>query len=1567
MDVDTFKVRLTALPYLTRTDVASYQQRSTYKGVNLNQLLRKAQQMDARRKSLKIQEKVRDFKDRVKNLSIPKDVYARLISTITAETDISSLRQQAEKIIEKQNDQEDDRFKFTFFDSIRKLNLNKTTVNSLVKRLDRGEDPTVLTQEAYKLQQEQKLKNISDERTFLKNALNRIGIDQPNRNSILIKFQPDKQVIAQLIEEAKQIKAQRNRENVESQKRKLVKLSTTLGINGKILNQIKDVNTKSNAMALKNIINNTGQTVKNTQVATRKLNLISLAKNIGIYSQFAGPITNIKTIKDANVVQVTIREAAKKKLLENALNVGDFTSRIASIKNVTQLLPMKKLIEQTKFEKNVAKRKAGTNKLENSKKTFASEVQRARIPNDKKKLFVNRLKLKNVNIPKLRSDLSTLITNEKIKQQQKDVNELKKYTTTFNINASPFILEFQSSNISLNAIKKKIDDVVKEKKTLKQMKDALNKIIKKASLNKEFTEKLSTIKTKNDALLLNREIDKAYENKLKTNKKALSKIAIESGLTAMNGISSIKNINTLKQANQVLKFQSKVKLDQMARRLGVNVPITNVQTNKNVKNLKVKIANAYNTKQKQIKNEFNRSRRLERANLEVFLNKYSKILTQDERKKFLEYFDKGANLKVLKTNINRYATQKKRTLINSKVYTIRTFLNALGMNSRYQDYFVRRVVAGQNMNTVKKDSKIYMVQLLDDLRRSNADKMLAFLKDLEIKPQNVDRLMKKFATTYIDMNTLEKESKKIENMRNHGNWVESNDEFLNFVDELPLDPDDNVKIKSSFDSDLVNFNTIVNTTIKTSLNTQNEKTNAIRRELMAYIDNHELNTYNKRKLMKKLNSNNSNNSNNSKNRYTIMKTRMLNVKKQANQIKRSTLNKEDMKKRKELINYLNTFKFLTNQEKMFLLQKNKSEIEKYAIRRKRALRFKLRRYIVEKLGLTMDDPEIVKIFENFDTTPEKFNEYAKKATELKQLRNQKNRLRGKTRNDKVLQDIDEIRNLIDVTKINREIDATFMIKMKKQLADLVLDSNMKIKLNLSRIQNPQQINMIIINIKKAYQTKRYGELQQLKRLVVGLTPQNQNDVLQEFVTTDITLKASMKKVSEIEVKMMEDKHKMDRDLLHTFMKKELSLSPKDMNDLLAEFNTLTNLQQMKSKAMQVKKMRIDEQILDNRIKLEKSINSMNLSNVDKKSVLAMYDKKPSSVMLYETSAKQLSAARKKELRNKETANLTNLMKSLKLSESNSKQILNSFTRISDYKLSKAKGEAINLRKKRNNEKLVNALKPLSLPENTRKQLLADTDNVNVVINKAKSLNTKQRTQNATQNQLRIYIASKNLGDKAKNLLNQVNTMSTQNDVKYIREKADQLKSKLDATKIGKKREELSQYMNTIKLNLTQKKSLLQSIGGNTSVNTIKRSIQQGLNTKNKKGNAFVERRTELKLYINALNLPNSEKQKLLRTSGNANTIKKRAQIKLKQLKQKRNAQQKNALKTKYAINVNKAQKNRSILRSIQIDKMRDTRIKAREHLKSLKRVVTLQDRQLLQQLNSRRITLPSFKQMTSKI
>jgi hypothetical protein len=1428
------------------------------------------------------------------------------------------------------------------------LNLDKNDVNNLIRRLDRGEDVRLLTKEAYELQRNRQLESVSDERKFLKNALNRIGLNKGNKNGILSRFQPDKQVVKGLIQEAKNLKQQRDIEIVEKGKRNLIKRVGTLGVDGQVLKQVRNAKTKSRILALKKNIENKGKNKKNTQIATRKLNLISLVKNLGMYSQFAGEIENIQTLKDANVVQVTIREAAKLNLIKNASNVGDFTSRIMAIKSANQLVPMKKLIEQTRKEMKIAKQKAENDKLAKRKQVLSFEVQSAKIPVNKKKLFTNRLKLKNVDIPKLQIELNNIIKDEKSKKKQNEINELKRYATRFNIDPIPFIQDFQTSNSSLNAIKKKVDEVVMKKKTLKEMKYALNQRIRKASLNKSFAEKLNNIKTKNDAMSLNIEVEKAYKNKIKANKKTLSNLAIESGLDLMTGIAAVDTIDTLKQANKVTKFQSKVQLKQMARRLGVNVPITDVKTNKNVKNIKTQIENAYNTKQKQLKNRFDRRRRLEKANLEVFLNKYSQILSVDERKTFLEFFDKGTNLATLKRNINRYATQKKQAQINAKVYTIRSFLNALGMSSQDQELFVKRVIAGQNIDVVKKYSKMYMTRILNDLRRSNADKMLEFLKDLEIKPQNVDRIMKKFATTYINMNTLKNEAKKIENFRNHGNWVETNDEFLDFVNELPMSQDDKVKIKSNFDSDFVNFNAIVNTTIKTTLNTQNEKNNTIRRELMAYINNHKLNVYNKRKLMKNFNTTNKD---------------VSAIKNEANMIKRNIIYTEQLKKREERLKYLNKFKILTNREKMYLLSKNNSEAEKYHNRRKRELRFELRRYIVDKLGLTMDHPEIMKIFEKFDTAPEKYDEYARRATEIKRLRNEKNRLKSKTRNSKILEDIDEIKNLVDVAKINSKINEDFMIKMKKKLSDLILNSGMKIKLNLSTVRNPQQINAVMVNIKKAYQTKRFKELQQLKRSLMGLAPQNQNEILEEFVTTDIQLKTSMKKVMGIREKMRENKHKIERDTLHKLMKNQLSLSSKDISDLLTEFDKVKNVEKIRVKAMQVKKLRTNEKIAENRLKLVKILDGIDLSDTDKKSIYMMYDKKPNSIMLYETTAKQLSSARKKELKNKEKSNLNALLKTLKLSSANSKQILNSFERVPDFKLPKAKSEAIRVRKKRDREKLLNALKPLSISENDRKQFLANSDNVNKVIQKAQLLHTQQRSTNALQTQLRQYIASKNLGNDTKDLLNQVNTTTTQEGAKYIREKADQMKVRADASKISKKKAELSRYMNDMKVNLGQRRGFLQGVQGNTNINAIKRMIQQTLKVKSNKETADVQRRTQVKLYINALNLPNSEKTKLLRMSGNINAIKRQASQLLKRIKKNKL----NASKAKASIKAAKTLNNQRVLRSVQISKMRNIRVKAREHLKSLKRTITLKDRQLLQQLNARRITLPQFKQMTSLI
>jgi len=313
-----------------------------------------------------------------------------------------------------------------------------------------------------------------------------------------------------------------------------------------------------------------------------------------------------------------------------------------------------------------------------------------------------------------------------------------------------------------------------------------------------------------------------------------------------------------------------------------------------------------------------------------------------------------------------------------------------------------------------------------------------------------------------------------------------------------------------------------------------------------------------------------------------------------------------------------------------------------------------------------------------------------------------------------------------------------------------------------------------------------------------------------------------------------------------------------MNDLLSDFEKVKNVQKIKMKAMQVKKFRNDEKISGNRLKLVKTVNSINLPNVDKTSILTMYDKKPNSVMLYETTAKQLSATRKKEMKNKETINLSTLLKTLKLSETNSKNIMNSFKSVPNSKLPEAKSQAIRLRKKRDREKLTNALKPMSLSENNRKIILANTNNVNVVIKKARNLSTQKKTKNTTQNQLRQYIGSTNLGNKAKNLLNKIDDTLTNEDVTAIRMKANRLKSEMNATKISKKREEIVKYLNNKTVSVPEKRQIVQSVKANTNINAFKRSIQSTLNAKNTSENAYVKNRTELQVYINTLNLPNKE-------------------------------------------------------------------------------------------------------------
>ena len=70
MDVDTFKIRLTALPFLSKANVASYQQRVQQGRVSPETIFREAVRVNKQRKAREIMKKKRQFRAMIADLDL---------------------------------------------------------------------------------------------------------------------------------------------------------------------------------------------------------------------------------------------------------------------------------------------------------------------------------------------------------------------------------------------------------------------------------------------------------------------------------------------------------------------------------------------------------------------------------------------------------------------------------------------------------------------------------------------------------------------------------------------------------------------------------------------------------------------------------------------------------------------------------------------------------------------------------------------------------------------------------------------------------------------------------------------------------------------------------------------------------------------------------------------------------------------------------------------------------------------------------------------------------------------------------------------------------------------------------------------------------------------------------------------------------------------------------------------------------------------------------------------------------------------------------------------------------
>jgi hypothetical protein len=600
MDVDTFKIRLTALPFLSKANVASYQQRVQQGRVSPETIFREAVRVNKQRKAREIMKKKRQFRAMIADLNLGFWDRRSLIRLIDDKTVLLRLKARAEKLVKIRERESVGERRGRLAKFLSGLKLNQSNKDKFLEKFDQGNSVKVLSQNAVALKKKKDSEAISKDREFLKKSISRIGISQVLQNGIMAKFKPGKAAVRKLIEEAKRLKQNSGKRTIDVKRNELSQLAQKLGVAANFSKRIAGVDTTEKANALKETIEKTGEKKRVDTLNNEKDRLKKIVKEIGIQGAFSGSIAAIKNQVELKSVKLDIVEASKVALAKLATEKdvsSEFSNPISSLVFVDRLVPLKKQIEEAGLRMNATKKQKNFEILSKNKQNFIDFVQKSTLPVNRQQVFINRMSLEKVDIPKLKEDVVALEKNLKNTQRQKDLNELGAYIKYKNVNKNEFINKFKTTNVSLVNIKKEVDTLVQKKKNLQAEKNNLAKKAKRISLNLNITNNVKGAREK---------IENAYRKKIQNNKKELSNFALQANIDALSNLTKITNVNTLNMAKELVKQETKNKLYAITASLDVSPilvsKIANINTKEDVKNISQEIKAAIHKRNKNRKN-----------------------------------------------------------------------------------------------------------------------------------------------------------------------------------------------------------------------------------------------------------------------------------------------------------------------------------------------------------------------------------------------------------------------------------------------------------------------------------------------------------------------------------------------------------------------------------------------------------------------------------------------------------------------------------------------------------------------------------------------------------------------------------------------------------------------------------------------------------------------------------------------------------------------------------------------------------------------------------------------------
>ena len=971
---------------------------------------------------------------------------------------------------------------------------------------------------------------------------------------------------------------------------------------------------------------------------------------------------------------------------------------------------------------------------------------------------------------------------------------------------------------------------------------------KKTLINDGSITNLNALRTATNKLVANRKNEKKSAMKLQVteflntvnlsvNEKNNLMRRYNSNELTFNGLKNeVKKIANIKDMNTKIKNKQSL----------LNFLNTNTSLNQVTKNALVRDLNAGNTvaaiqnKARQLDQQ-QKNARVSTIKNEINAYMTNKSLTNDEKRSFVNRVNANTNITALKANINtrsQASNNQKKTLNRQN---LNGHIASLGLTNQERQTILSKFNAnGSNLTALKNEA----TAIRNSKKATNRTKLTSTLNATGLNQTQKNTILNKFNKGIANVESLQSEIQELVKIKNDQNRVNTRNGLKTYMNSTNLMGENKNAFLKELNAGESNVNTIkrkITNLINSRIKNQQNKNRA---DLVEYLNTLDLTEPNKAKIMQ--NFGNALNVNRAKTNAKTLANQRRTEKFEANKSKLREYVAGMNINATQILADFNTGALSLNAA----INKARQLANSKVVERRAANRKTLENHI-NQLGLETNEKNM--LLKNFNDDSGNLNTLMKTA----------NNIRGASNKRKLNMERQKVKNALNamnLTNINR--------------VDLMRQFN-------EGARNVEQKAIQMIENKRV--EKLNGMKTQMKEYLnyIGASNEDKNYIMNKITSVNANVNALRNEAKKMKNKRNINARTQERQTLTEYIN-SIGLASEDKSVIMNKFNTTNaSLNTLRTNANDIAKSRKQEKYVTNKASLEKHMNTLGLNNTDRIDLLSKLNSPSINVKNIINQATNMSIRRKEEKRAKNRSELKNYVNTLELLNDDREYVMKLFDdEQGNVEAIKKQGRnLVNTRKTEKTEalkmKFKSYINAMPLNQSNKNVLIQNFNanvnkNVNVWSKKANTLLNQRKSEwkAKDRNELNAFMGNLNLPGNTKLtiLKNFDNGVGTLNNLKN---RSQGEAKRISEEKKASKRAELSNYLETIGLNPTDRNGFLQKFdNAPNTTNTIKQNAKTTANSiKKAKRNANLD---EFGKYITRIGLSNANKNALMQSLTNTN-------------------------------------------------------------------------------------------------